>query len=473
MSTASGRLFIVSSRVLFEDPEAGYTIAPAAIEIDGPVIAAIHPGPAFDRDAMGGRWHDAGDALITPAFVNGHTHLALGFLRGVDMDAACRQNMVEDFFFRIETRMSADDIRAFARMGAYESLLAGVGFVWDHYYAGEVVAAAIAEVGLAGVVAPTLQDLSGPGVDAAERQLEATCAIDDSAELAAAGVFAALGPHATDTVSERLWHQAAALASERDLPIHAHLAQSPEEYRRAIERHGVSPVVWLERIGLLSGPRCTFAHGIFASRDDLIRLDADRHTLVFCPYSQLVFGFPARATTWSELGLPWVVGTDCASNNDSMNVQKELRLAAGLGTVGVAFTPAYEMFLEGAEPDPLAAIDRVWRVRTSWHDAAATTRRSAALLDRVWRLAGVMHPKVSAGTLRPGALANLLAWDLDHPSMWPSTDPLRTLAMADTTAAITRMWVAGNEIGDIRGSAEYREARVEADERLARLLDAI
>ena len=362
--------FISSSRVLLE---AG--VAPAAIEIDGSTIAAIHPGAVHDREALGaapGAWHDAGDKLITPAFVNGHTHLALGFLRGADMEDACRSNMVEEFFFRIETQMSLDDIRAFARMGAYESLLSGVGFVWDHYYAGRVVAEAIAEVGLAGVVAPTLQDLAGPGVEHWEAQLEATCSIDDDPALAAAGVFAAVGPHATDTVSEKLWVRSAELAAERELPIHAHLAQSPEEFTRAAERHGCSPVEWLDRIGVLAGPPCTFAHGIFASRADLGQLAPARHTLVFCPYSQLVFGFPARAALWTELGLSWVVGTDCASNNDSMNVQKELRLTAGLGTVGVAYTPAYEMFLESGSAD---AVERVWRVRTSWHDAAAATAR--------------------------------------------------------------------------------------------------
>lgn len=461
-----GATFVSSSRVLLETDD-GYEIAPAAIEIRGSTIAAIRPGALHDREALGGEWHDAGDKLITPAFVNSHTHLALGFLRGADIEEACRSNMVEEFFFRIETRMTTDDIRAFARMGAYESLLAGVGFVWDHYYAGGVIAEALAEVGLAGVVAPTLQDLSGPGVDDWEAQLEVTAAIDSDPALRDAGIFAALGPHATDTVSAELWQRAGALAAERDLPIHAHLAQSPEEFTRARERHGASPVEWLDAIGALGSGRCTFAHGIFASRGDLARLDPIRHTLVFCPYSQLVFGFPARAALWTELGLSWVVGTDCASNNDSMNVQKELRLTAGLGTVGVAYTPAYEMFLERGSSD---AVERVWRVRTAWHDAAATTRTPARLLDRVWRIAGAMHPKVSVGSIRPGALANLLAWDLDHPSMWPNTDPLRTLSMGDTIAAIDAMWVAGNKVGDLRDSDAYRDARVEADQRLARLL---
>ena len=41
---------------------------------------------------------------------------------------------------------------------------------------------------------------------------------------------------------------------------------------------------------------------------------------------------------WSEVGVRWVVATDCAANNDSMNVQQELRLVAGLRSVGVPWS---------------------------------------------------------------------------------------------------------------------------------------
>ena len=49
-------------------------------------------------------------------------------------------NMVREFYFGIEQNLEPEDILAFTRMGAYESLLSGVGLVWDHYYHGEAVA---------------------------------------------------------------------------------------------------------------------------------------------------------------------------------------------------------------------------------------------------------------------------------------------------------------------------------------------
>ncbi len=70
---------------------------------------------------------DFGDRLLTPAFVNAHTHLALGFLRGAAPPEALRGNMVREFYFGIERNLEPEDVAAFTRMGAYESLLVGRG----------------------------------------------------------------------------------------------------------------------------------------------------------------------------------------------------------------------------------------------------------------------------------------------------------------------------------------------------------
>ncbi len=455
--------------------DAALRVVPAAVRLDGSTIARVHElaaGAPFVPEA-GDDVVDFGDKLLAPAFINAHTHLALGFLRGLDMRGVTRGNMVEEFYFKVERRVAPEDVRAFTRIGAYDSLLAGVGLVWEHYYAGQEVAEGLADVGLSGVVAPTLQDLSGPGMEAWEAQLEATAAIDDSSRFGGRGVFAALGPHATDTVSAELFGKALDLAEARRLPVHAHLAQSVEEYRRAKARHGATPTAWLERIGVLErSPSNVFAHCIYVDRDDLGRLARSRSASVFCPYSQLVFGFPALVGEWSRAGVPWGLATDCASSNDTMNVQRELRFVAGQRTLGTTWSQEYQGFIAG----DAAAAEAAWRRRVGLcaehEDDAAPSR----LLSRVWSEPGKWHPKFRAGVIAPGALANLLVLDLEHPAMWPAHEPLQALAMADTAPAIWAMFVAGRAIGSpgafhesILRSDEYREAHREARDRLAKL----
>lgn len=417
---------------------------------------------------------DYGSALITPAFVNPHTHLTMNFMRGRFDDLTASGNAVEQLFFRIETQLEAADVRAFTRMGAYECLLNGVAMVWDHYYFGAAVAQGLRDAGLPGVVAPTLQDLSGPGLGKAEQGTSDTLAIAADATLTRDGIFSALGPHASDTVSAPLWSALAQLAQRHDLPLHFHLAQSPEEVQRVADRYGCSPVELLERAGILelAQPRL-MAHGIYLSLAQAQRVTAGPGRLVFCPASQTQFGVPARIDEWLAADVPFLVASDSGNSNDGLNVQEELRWVAGFRSLSASYGPAFTELLAhgGAEPARQVGLARAQAV-------ARSSRLSDAdfLLRKVWDDAGSMHPAFRAGVLAPGALANLAIWDLDGPGCWPATDPLRALAFGNLSHALRQLIVLGEPRGtecwfasSLVQSQDYRAARREADERLQHL----
>lgn len=445
--------------------EGGLTVVPAAVTFAGGRIRAVTDADAV---APGPTVHDYGDRLVAPAFVDAHTHLPLAFLRGAIPDAV-PDDVVEDLFFAHEGRLTAADVRAFARMGAYDALLSGTGFVWEHYYHGAALAEALHDVGLAGAVAPTLQDLAGPGATDWPEQLEATRAIDQDARLLAAGIVAAVGPHATDTVSADLWERSLELAASAGLPVHCHVAQSLRELQRVIAREGRPPLAWLIERGVLErAPVALLVHALFCQEDELSALRDTRHRLVLCPSSQASFAFVAPFERWLRMGLEFVVGTDAAASSEASNVQAELRaVARGPGPIGSA---AFEKFFAHGRLDDARAI---WDARP--RDRA---RAPAALLRRVWDGPGRLHPRVTSGVLEPGALASVVVWDVDHPAFWPGRDVLGTLARGCPTAAIHAMWVAGRRIGedgDFAGSvvrsAAYRQARAEAVGRLTRVMN--
>ena len=375
-----------------------------------------------------------------PAFVNAHTHLALQGLRGAKLDG--RGNVVEDVFYRWESELTAEDVRAFARVAALECALHGVGTVFDHYYYADAAAAALRDVGLAGVVAPTLQDLSGPGRGMAEAAFEVTEALLAD-EWTSAGIVPAVGPHATDTVSAELWGEALDLAEEHDLPLHAHVAQSAEEVRRALERHGRSPFGWLHHEGLLDSPvRQLLVHALYVDHDDLSRLDPTRHALGACPFSQMQFGFPAPIERWHARGLPWMAGTDCGPTNDSMNVQKELRLLGGQSTFDVTYGGT--------------SAGRTVRIDATSVDATEEARRTAeaglrdpeALLGGVWTTPGAWHAGLPTGAIAEGRRADVAIFDVHHPALWPGEDGSAALAYADVSPALTGLLVGGRWIGE-------------------------
>lgn len=467
------KLVLRARRVLLEDAEGHLRIEPAIIELRGLRIHAVHTDEATLLRAK--PTHDFGDRLIAPAFVDAHTHLALSFLRGADAGEAASGRMVEDLFYRMETRLRPEDVRAFTRMGAYESLLSGVGLVYDHYYHAEAVAEALEEVGLSAVVAPTLQDLSGPGLGQLEAQLDATRSIASSKRLRQRGIFAAVGPHASDTVSAALWQRASELARELEIPLHAHIAQSPQEWSAVVEREGVPPLALLQRLGVLDeAPSSLLAHGLYATRAELESIPRDRVSFAFCPHSQLVFGFPAPVMRWAEMGLSFVVATDCGASNDSLSLQKELRFVAGARSTGISATTEYGTYFEGgafADPSPVAEARR--RAMASAKEQWST----GAVLRRGLSGPGSLHPGFAVGRIEPKALANLIVLDVDHPSLWPGRDLIRALVYSDIAPALHAMFVAGRLVGtpghfheSVLTSEAYQASKQEADARLYELL---
>lgn len=455
--------FCLASRLVLCDEEGEYSLRPAVIFGEGSTIREVrwltsstyheHVASLASRCDFKNLEH----LLVTPSFVNAHTHLALGVFRGVSrIQQAHQQNIVEEFFFPYEARLTPEDVRAFSRMGAYESILNGVGLVWDHYYFPLEVARGCQDVGLSAVVAPTVQDLHGPWKSRWEQFLEETLTLNHQEVFKKSGIFAAFGPHAVDTVSPRLWAHVLAAAEQLQLPLHAHFGQSWEEWRTIHKKYGKTPTEHLESLGILSSSAPFLGvHGVCLNAEDFLRLQKSKNTsLVFCPFSQSIFFFPAQFQEWVRHQLSWFIGTDCTPSNDSMNVQKELKLVYAMAALEKTFSGPIEN-QEHILPEPRISLKTLFQSVTSGP--------------------GSFHPQFRAGVLAAGCLANIAVWDSNHPSFWPTDDIIRTLVLGDTTGALYNLCVAGRWLGEdgnfansILNSSDYQQARQEAQERFQR-----
>eukprot|EP00747_Dinoflagellata_sp_TGD_P050292 gnl/TRDRNA2_/TRDRNA2_146672_c0_seq1.p1 gnl/TRDRNA2_/TRDRNA2_146672_c0~~gnl/TRDRNA2_/TRDRNA2_146672_c0_seq1.p1 ORF type:complete len:510 (+),score=91.42 gnl/TRDRNA2_/TRDRNA2_146672_c0_seq1:24-1532(+) len=487
MVDAPGKAVLFSRRVLLTEP----TPVPAVITVHGSVISAVTPWTGTGQPEIPGLL-DLGERLITPAFVNAHTHLAMAALRGVEGSAkATAGDVVKDLYFRLEEQMTPEDVRAFARMGCYECLLSGIGLVWEHYYHGKALAEALVDTGLAGVVAPTLQDLSGPGVPLLEQALAETADIANDLQLRGSGVFAALGPHATDTVSDALWRRIVAVAKDLGgLPIHAHCGQRIQELEAVHARSGgLTPIALLDSLGVLSsGLPMMLVHGQYSTAADVARLDREKHVLCMCPRSHMLFAFPTPVPRWLAAGIRLALATDAAASNDDMNVQTEMRVLAGMVSFEATSSEELDRFWSAKSTDSdgmLSAARELHERRQAAHQSkeAAALRDPEVLLQSVWTTPGLLHPSFRAGKIESGALASLIVWDLEHPNLWPAADILRSLTLCDATPAIDGLMVAGRWIGrvpsctadgdwqrSVRCSEAYRNACEEATTRLESLL---
>lgn len=465
-------------KFLIEQDDGEFAVQPAIVEVTHQTISNVIfvRAQEFEGDLKRYRDEHPGNKIesfegkiVTPAFVNAHTHIAMSFFRGLSAHAARTGNMIEDFFFHVESTLTGADVRAFARLGAYECLLNGVGFVWDHYYHAGSVANALIDVGLSGAVAPTLQDVSGPAKDIWEQNLAQSIEINSMKRFRENAVFAALGPHATDTVSDTLWKEILSLGIQNNLPIHAHLAQTADEVERSLQQYSCTPVQRLQRLGVLGQSKSNvWAHGIYISSEDCKALKNPQNTMVFCPFSQLIFQFPANVSLWQKQGLRWCVATDCVASNDSMNVQKELRYVLGLPAQEVFYSKNGKSLVDGF------SLSDIKKIRNQLTKKSTELSDERQALKMVWSIPGTMHPQVHVGRIAKGMLANFCVWNERHPSLWPAVDLLRSFAAGDTIPSLERVIVAGKILGKAGQSLSsvllendtYREAVDEANARL-------
>jgi 5-methylthioadenosine/S-adenosylhomocysteine deaminase len=449
-------------------------VVPALIEIRDGIFHAVTE-LAKPLETVPDGTLNLGERLIAPAFVNAHSHISMSCFRGLISAADVKQNIVESIYFRLESHLEAGDVYAFSQMGAYDSLLSGVGLVWDHYYAGEEVAQALIDVGVSGVVAPTIQDIAGPGLPTLSAQISTTEALATNPHYAKNGIFSAVGPHATDTVSDSLMIASSEMATSLSIPLHLHVAQSIDEIQRIEKRSGCSPIAHLDKLGVLSAPHSTMlVHALFSSEDDVRRLDPKRHTLAYCPWSQVQFGFPAPQEMWRNHGIPVALATDAGAGNDTMDVARELRALAWSDIYQIPNSEAGKTY---QSTPSLATAEALWSHRQALMSSVSQHAAPTSVLPSVWSAAGGMHAGATFGEIIEGAMANLVSFNLDHPGMWPATTPLRALVLGDTASAIDGVmnrgrWVGerGNFQASILHSEAYTAAVTEARSRLEALL---
>ncbi|APJ02633.1 amidohydrolase family protein [Silvanigrella aquatica] len=472
---------IFSKKILLKEGSQ-YLVFPGSLEITGNQITNVtkltlesYQGSIINEKKKNKiKIHDFGDRLITPAFINCHTHIAMNFFRSILSNHSKAKNLIEDIFFKCESLLNANDIRAFARMGAYENILNGNGLIWDHYYHGFEVAEACHDVGLTAVVAPTLQDITGPGSSYFQSMLDQTYEIHSHPTFQKAGIYAAFGAHATDTVSEGLWKKIQSGSENLNIPIHCHVSQSYEEVKTIYKKFKKTPVEYLHSLGLFKSKiKNLLVHGIYLNKKDFKYLKNKNCALVFCPFSQMIFQSPANIIDWQKNKINWFVATDCVASNDSMNLQKELRFVSGFPSLLNTFEINTKIIKNMSSKNKKEFSNKRVEIKKLQNSFS----NSDFLLDKILAQPGSFHNHFKAGILEKGALANFTVWDTDHPSMWPAHNVTRNLAMGDTTGAIHNMCVGGKWLGEngnysqsILNSANYKNSLSEANHRLNILL---
>jgi 5-methylthioadenosine/S-adenosylhomocysteine deaminase len=385
-------------------------IEDGAVAVRAGSIVEVGPRAEIESKFDATQTIDAHGALVMPGLINGHAHAAMSLFRGLADDLAL-DDWLQKYIFPAEARNDTEDFVAWGtRLGLLEMLRGGITTYADMYYFEDTVARVTKEAGMRGVLGETIIDFPAPD----NKSLEQAFAYSQNYLNHWKGdplIIAAVAPHSIYTCSEKTLQDAAALARRNNAPILIHIAEAPFELEQSRAKHGVTPVGYLERIGVL-GPDVVGAHCIWVDQADIATLVRFHVGCIHNPSSNMktaagVMPVIEMLAAGEAIGL----ATDGAASNNNQDLFEEMDLAAKLQKI--------------ARGDA--------RALPAWQVVEMATITGARAL----------HLEKSVGSLEAGKKADLILVDTTAPHATPMYDVYSEIVYALKAADVRTVIIEG------------------------------
>lgn len=378
---------------------------------------------------------DAGGFAILPAFYNTHSHSPMTLLRGYadDMELFTWLN---DHIWPFEAQMKPEDIYAGTRLAILEMIKSGTVFFCDMYWMEQESARAAAEMGVRACVSVHVI-----GFQPREAQLQTLARARTWKDQAEGRVTMAVAAHAPYTCGAELIVECHDLARELGMPFVIHLAETRKEFDDCVGEHGMTPVQYLDSLGVLD--RNTVAAHVVHVTDEDAKILADREVVIsHNPVSNMKLASGVfQADKLQKAGCRITLGTDGASSNNNLSMIEEMKVAALLAKVSSG---------------PLAGSAETvlgWASRN-----------------------GAQAFGLDAGVIREGALADAILVDLANERLVPNHNLLSNWVYSADSSCVDTVICDGRVImrnRKIPGEQQIREQAQQSAERiLARLSQA-
>jgi cytosine/adenosine deaminase-related metal-dependent hydrolase len=286
---------------------------------------------------------DLAGQVVLPGLVNAHHHLNQTLTRALPagQDAGLFDWLTAHY--PAWTRIDAEASRTSTQVGLAELLLSGCTTVFDHTYLYQNGNCVDVQVEAARDIGVRFHASRGSmSVGRSKGGLPPDEAVEDEARILedservidrfhdprpGAMTRVVLAPCAPFSVSADLLRESAALARARGVRLHTHLAETQDEERYTLERFGVRPVEWMDRLGWVAGD-VWFAHAVHVSDAEIARFARSGCGVAHCPSSnmRLASGI-APVKRYLAAGVAVGLAVDGSASNDSSNLLLEARQA--------------------------------------------------------------------------------------------------------------------------------------------------
>lgn len=361
----------------------------------------IYCGPKTHSDMDFDRVINCGQNLLMPGFKNAHTHSPMTFLRSFADDLPL-QEWLEKAIFPLENKLEPGDQYHLAKVAFAEYLTSGITTCFDMYYSPLETAKAAIDTGFRAVFVGTVTKYK----ESVAEMKAAYKTINQMSPL----VRYELGFHAEYTANIEILKELAGASEELHAPIWSHISETKREVEECKSRHGVTPAVFIESLGLYKYGGGGF-HGVHFEEEDFQVFKRNNLSIVTNPSAntKLASGIaPVKRFLDDDINI--AIGTDGPASNNALDFFREMFLVTGLAKI---------------RENDASVVDALSVLKM------ATVNGAKALNLK------------DADVLAPGKLADIIMIDLLSPNMQPINNIEKNIVYSGSKANVYMTMING------------------------------
>ncbi len=373
---------------------------------------------------------DCNGNLLMPGFKDAHTHSGMTLLRSFADDLPLDE-WLNGRVFPVEAKMTAEDIYELSKLAILEYLSSGITAVFDMYLTPESIADAFDDMGMRCVQVGAVNNFS--------QSLELVEEMYQKLNRRSPLQSYILGFHAEYTCSKELLEGIAALSHKYKAPVFTHLAETEGEVKGCRQRYGMTPMEFLDSLGIFDHGGGGY-HCVHMTSSDIAIMKKRGLYAVTNPGSniKLASGI-APISEYLKEGIPVAIGTDGPASNNCLDMFREMFLVTGLAKL--------------REKDA-AAVDGLTVLKMATVNGA----HAMGLLD--------------ADVLAEGKKADMILIDLNQPNMQPLNNIAKNLVYSGSKQNVMITMVGGRilyEKGEFYTAGKPEEIYRKANEIISSL----